>query len=275
MLEFAGDLGLRRPVRFVHEHFLHLIKEPQIARAAIFVPQPRHHLLQNRQRPTAFVDLVGRQSVAPPNVDGLALPNLLQRNQPLSFASLDRHGMAPIRQLENVSPRQADKNEVALFLCGQLLRSLRSSNNAKKLCVNLRASSIPRLAFSRSNRSAANRRCKVSPKPLRAAGEAPCAARTTLHLVVAKAAMSPCDPGFIELTEVRSLSVGRCDASNKTRKNQASSTEALRDGTCEASPTLSTPVKPGSAKTHIDGVGRDVDIWFDDEQVMERGKFPV
>ena len=38
--------------------------------------------------------------------------------------------------------------------------------------------------------------------------------------------MSPCDPGCIELTEVRSLSVGRCDASNKARKNQASSTES-------------------------------------------------
>jgi hypothetical protein len=87
--------------------------------------------------------------------------------------------------------------------------------------------------------------------------------------------MSPCDPGFIELTEVRSLSVGRCDASNKARKNQASSTEVFRNGTCKASPTLSTSVKPGSAKTHIDGVGRDCDIWFDDEQVMERWKFPV
>ena len=28
-----------------------------------------------------------------------------------------------------------------------------------------------------------------------------------------------------------------------------------------------------SSKTHIDCVGRDFDIWFDDEQVMERGKF--
>jgi leucyl aminopeptidase (aminopeptidase T) len=27
------------------------------------------------------------------------------------------------------------------------------------------------------------------------------------------------------------------------------------------------------SKTHIDCVGRDFDIWFDDEQVMERGKF--
>jgi hypothetical protein len=51
--------------------------------------------------------------------------------------------------------------------------------------------------------------------------------------------MSPCDPGFIELTEVRSLSVGRCDASNKARKNQASSTEVFRNGTCEASSLLS------------------------------------
>jgi hypothetical protein len=38
---------------------------------------------------------------------------------------------------------------------------------------------------------------------------------------------------------------------------------------------LSTPVKPGSSKTHIDRAGRDFDIWFDDEQVMERGKFLV
>ena len=29
------------------------------------------------------------------------------------------------------------------------------------------------------------------------------------------------------------------------------------------------------SKTHIDCVGRDFDIWFDDEQVMERGKFLV
>ena len=27
--------------------------------------------------------------------------------------------------------------------------------------------------------------------------------------------------------------------------------------------------------THIDCVGRDFDIWFDDEQIMERGKFLV
>jgi TolB-like protein len=33
--------------------------------------------------------------VAPPDVDGLTLAKLLQRNQPVSFASLDRHGMAP------------------------------------------------------------------------------------------------------------------------------------------------------------------------------------
>jgi hypothetical protein len=29
------------------------------------------------------------------------------------------------------------------------------------------------------------------------------------------------------------------------------------------------------SKTHIDCVGRDFDIWFDNEQVMERGKFLV
>ena len=29
------------------------------------------------------------------------------------------------------------------------------------------------------------------------------------------------------------------------------------------------------SKTHIDCVGRDFDIWFDGEQVMERGKFLV
>ena len=29
------------------------------------------------------------------------------------------------------------------------------------------------------------------------------------------------------------------------------------------------------SKTHIDCVGRDFDIWFDDEQVMARGKFLV
>ena len=40
--------------------------------------------------------------------------------------------------------------------------------------------------------------------------------------------------------------------------------KALRDGTCEASPML-------SLLDFMDG--RDFDIWFDDEQVMERGKF--
>jgi aminopeptidase len=30
-----------------------------------------------------------------------------------------------------------------------------------------------------------------------------------------------------------------------------------------------------ASKTHIDCVGRDFDIWFDDEKVMERGKFLV
>ena len=29
------------------------------------------------------------------------------------------------------------------------------------------------------------------------------------------------------------------------------------------------------SKTHIDCVGRDFDIWFDDEQVMKRGKFLI
>src|SRR5213078_1261419 len=29
------------------------------------------------------------------------------------------------------------------------------------------------------------------------------------------------------------------------------------------------------SKTHIDCVGRDFDIWFDDEKIMERGKFLV
>ena len=29
------------------------------------------------------------------------------------------------------------------------------------------------------------------------------------------------------------------------------------------------------SKTHIDCVGRDFDIWFDDEKVMESGKFLV
>ena len=29
------------------------------------------------------------------------------------------------------------------------------------------------------------------------------------------------------------------------------------------------------SKTHIDCVGRDFDIWFDDEQVMQGGKFLV
>jgi aminopeptidase len=29
------------------------------------------------------------------------------------------------------------------------------------------------------------------------------------------------------------------------------------------------------SKTHIDCVGRDFDIWFDGEQIMERGKFLV
>ena len=29
------------------------------------------------------------------------------------------------------------------------------------------------------------------------------------------------------------------------------------------------------SKTHIDCVGRDFDIWFDGEQVMQRGKFLI
>ncbi|PYL83195.1 MAG: hypothetical protein DMF21_00065 [Verrucomicrobia bacterium] len=47
---------------------------------AILLPQPRHHLFQNRKRPTTFIDLVGRQSVAPLNIDALMLTQFLEWN---------------------------------------------------------------------------------------------------------------------------------------------------------------------------------------------------
>ena len=37
-------------------------------------------------------------------------------------------------------------------------------------------------------------------------------------------------------------------------------------------PTPNIPAQNWISKTHIDCVGRDFDIWFDDEKVMERGK---
>ena len=38
---------------------------------------------------------------------------------------------------------------------------------------------------------------------------------------------------------------------------------------------LSTPVKPGSPRPISTALAATFDIWFDDEQVMERGKFLV
>src|SRR5215470_9360495 len=47
-IEFVCDLGLRWAVRFIHEHFLHLLEEPHSARAAIFISQSHHHWLKYR-----------------------------------------------------------------------------------------------------------------------------------------------------------------------------------------------------------------------------------
>ncbi|PYJ91444.1 MAG: hypothetical protein DME54_08645 [Verrucomicrobia bacterium] len=47
---------------------------------AILLPQPRHYLFQNRKRPTTFIDLVGRQSVVPLNIDALMLTQFLEWN---------------------------------------------------------------------------------------------------------------------------------------------------------------------------------------------------
>ena len=49
--------------------------------------------------------------------------------------------------------------------------------------------------------------------------------------------------------------------------------KALRDGTCAASSLLSLLDFMDIAAHRR--VGRDFDIWFDDEQAMKRGKFLV
>src|SRR5262249_41397134 len=79
-IELVCDLGLCWPVRFIHEHLFHLLKEPHIAYAAIFISQSRHHLLQDRERPAPFVDLAGRKLIAAFRLDPLSLPNVVERN---------------------------------------------------------------------------------------------------------------------------------------------------------------------------------------------------
>jgi hypothetical protein len=80
--EFRRDLCLRHTVRFVHEHFLHLIKEPHIPGAAILFAQSRHHLLQHRKGPMSSVDLIGREPIAVFRLNALSLLHIVKPNQP-------------------------------------------------------------------------------------------------------------------------------------------------------------------------------------------------
>src|SRR5215475_12162039 len=72
--------GLATTVGFVHQHFLHLIKEVLVPGTAILFTHSRHHLFQHRERPTPFVYLVGREPIAAFRLDPVSLPNVVERN---------------------------------------------------------------------------------------------------------------------------------------------------------------------------------------------------
>src|SRR5262249_14704256 len=97
-----------------------MIKEPQIARTAIFVLQPRHHVLQNRKGPTTFVDLIGRQSVAPLNIDELTFTNIVQRDQALAFAPLDRQRAARFIGEKIFDRREQVRTKSSFFLANSI-----------------------------------------------------------------------------------------------------------------------------------------------------------
>src|SRR5262249_39317713 len=110
------DLRLRRPVWFVHEHFLHLIEEPHIAGAAVFFPQPRHYLLQQRESPTPLIHFIGGGPVAALPIDQVPLLYILERNQALSFAALQSHGMARLVGEKMFHRRKQVRTKASLFL---------------------------------------------------------------------------------------------------------------------------------------------------------------
>jgi len=80
--------------RFVHEHFLHLLEEPQNCPRSILVPQPRI-TFQNGQGPTAFVKF-GRLSICRFAQHRRAHAHEAPRMElAASFSSLECHGLTP------------------------------------------------------------------------------------------------------------------------------------------------------------------------------------
>ena len=62
------------------------------------------------------------------------------------------------------------------------------------------------------------------------------------------------------------------------RGGSASGTNARNRSLAAAIPIVTGVIGVGQtwlSKTHIDCVGRDFDIWFDDEQIMAKGQFLV
>src|SRR4029077_18803011 len=78
------------------------------------------HLLQKRESPAAFVDLVGGQTIAPLHNEAPPLTNVIQGNQALTLAALGCHCVARLVGQKMFERRKQVRTQSSLFFADSI-----------------------------------------------------------------------------------------------------------------------------------------------------------
>ena len=185
--QFRADLGLRRMSRLIRQQHFQSIEQGSFSGAAIFLLQSREHLIEDRGRPVALVNLLGGQVFGWLQIEALLHQNLVERNGLIAAAAFDRLRAVMLVREKMLQRHQQVGTQPAFLAPRGFEIPAREKTREKFLGQILRL--LPAITFPPNE-------C-VKRQPVTAAklfervagrGGSPCALRTTLQCVVRKSA---------------------------------------------------------------------------------------